>query len=162
MMMITILIILIAFVALFYKPIKLYKYTSDCFTNIVENETIQMRYKMKIDGKDVMNVRKTMFNILYVFVVIPDDVRKNDYMNYIINHLQLIEESLQVQNLYGLVSSSREQFVSEENGKERVIYLVKFKPIIYGLDLWRIVLFMLSILIAIYNKEVIEFIWLMF
>ena len=121
-----------------------------------------MRYKMKIDGKDVMNVRKTMFNILYVFVVIPDDVRKNDYMNYIINHLQLIEESLQVQNLYGLVSSSREQFVSEENDKERVIYLVKFRPIIYGLDLWRIVVFVLSILIAIYNKEIIEFIWLIF
>lgn len=161
-MIITILIILVAFVALFYKPIKLYKYTSDCFTNIVENETIQMRYKMKIDGKDVMNVRKTMFNILYVFVVIPDDVRKNDYMNYIINHLQLIEESLQVQNLYGLVSSSREQFVSEENDKERVIYLVKFRPIIYGLDLWRIVVFVLSILIAIYNKEIIEFIWLIF
>jgi hypothetical protein len=117
---------------------------------------------MKIDGQDIKNVRKTMFNVLYVFVVIPDEVRKTDHMNYIISHLQLIEESLQVQNLYGLVSSSREQFVSEENGKERVIYLVKFKPIIYGLDLWRILVFILMIIVAIYNKEIAELIWLMF
>lgn len=161
-MVITLLIILVTFVALFYKTIKLYKYTSDCFTNIVENETIQMRYKMKIDGQDVKNVRKTMFNVLYVFVVIPDDVRKSDHISYIISHLQLIEESLQVQNLYGLVSSSREQFVSEENGKERTIYLIKFKPIIYGLDLWRILVFVLMIIVAIYNKEITESIWLMF
>lgn len=161
-MIITFLTIIVSFILLFYKTIKLYKYTSDCFTNIVENETIQLRYKMKIDGQDVKNVRKTIFNVLYVFVVIPDEVRKTDHMNYIISHLQLIEESLQVQNLYGLVSSSREQFVSEENDKERTIYLVKFKPIIYGLDLWRILVFILMIIVAIYNKEIAESLWLMF
>lgn len=159
--MIASLIIFVAFITLFYKPIKLYKYTSDCFTNIVENETIQMRYKMVIDGNEVKNVRKTMFNILYVFVIIPDDVRKSDHVNYIISHLQLIEESLQVQNLYGLVSSSREQFSHVEDGKERTIYLIKFRPIIYGLDLWRIIVFVLSIIIAIYNKEISESVWLM-
>lgn len=157
--MIEILVITAFFVILYWKTISLFRYTLQCFDNIIEDETIQKYYKMSVDGSIINNVRKSWIGVMYLYVVVPQDVNKQDYGSYLVQHLRLIDESLQVQNLYGLVRSSYESFSSVDDGKEQTIFLVKFVPIIYGASVWKFCLLLIFTIALFFRKEITDFVW---
>lgn len=148
--------IIVAFVVLFYKTIRLYRYTTQCLQNIIEDETLQNNYRISVDGVEQNNLRLSFFNKLYIYVFVPLEVNKQQHGNYLVQHLRPIDEALQVQNLFGLVESSSESFVSEDGDKKQSIYLVKFYPIVYGVTLWKILLFVSISTLSFFYKEIFE------
>lgn len=153
-----IIIFLLVFSIFYGKSIYLYYYTVSCLKNIKNSNFLQEKYKMAKNGKIEENIRMTFLNVLYVYVIIPEDVLKNDHTLYLTEHLSYIEESLSVQNLYGLIKTDKIAYIinekEEENKKKNYIYLIKFIPIIYN-NTWKKFLlccFISSISVVILQK----------
>lgn len=138
-LLLEILVVVIVIVA-FYKTIYLYHYTLACFRNIKTDERLQGLYQLVIDKKAVENIRITIFGIMYLYVVIPQNVPRDLINEYLKEHLQFLEEALSVQSLYGLVRTKKRRFIVEDSDQKEVIYLIKFVPILNGFTVKRIIL----------------------
>lgn len=136
----------IVIVIAFYKTIYLYHYTLACFRNIKTDERLQGLYQLVIDKKVVENIRITIFGIMYLYVIVPQNVPRDLINEYLKEHLQFLEEALSVQSLYGLVRTKKRRFIVEDSDQKEVIYLIKFIPILNGLTIKRII-FVVMILV---------------
>lgn len=137
-LLLEILAVIIVIVA-FYKTIYLYHYTLACFRNIKTDERLQGLYQLVIDKKATENIRITIFGIMYLYVVIPQNVPRDLINEYLKEHLQFLEEALSVQSLYGLVRTKKRRFIVEDSDQKEVIYLIKFIPILNGFTIKRII-----------------------
>lgn len=136
----------IVIVIAFYKTIYLYHYTLACFRNIKTDERLQGLYQLVIDKKVVENIRITIFGIMYLYVIVPQNVPRDLINEYLKEHLQFLEEALSVQSLYGLIRTKKRRFIVEDSDQKEVIYLIKFIPILNGLTIKRII-FVVMILV---------------
>lgn len=135
-----IIIFLLTILPFYYKTIKLYVYTVRCLRMIKNNVFIQGKYKFVENGVVLDNIRMTPFNILYLYVVVPENVEEEMHSTYLVDHLRFLEDTMSVQNLYGLIRSSKQRFITEkEDGDVVSIYLIKFIPIIYKLTFFRFI-----------------------
>ena len=137
-LLLEILAVVVVIVA-FYKTIYLYHYTLACFRNIKTDERLQGLYQLVIDKKAVENIRITIFGIMYLYVVIPQNVPRDLINEYLKEHLQFLEEALSVQSLFGLVRTKKRRFIVEDSDQKEVIYLIKFIPILNGFTIKRII-----------------------
>lgn len=131
----------------FYKTIYLYHYTLACFRNIKTDERLQGLYQLVIDKKTVENIRTTIFGIMYLYVVIPQNVPRDLVNEYLKEHLRFLEEALSVQSLYGLVRTKKRRFIVDGSDQKEVIYLIKFIPILNGFTVKRVMFVILIIAI---------------
>lgn len=122
--------LLIVTIVFFWKSIKLYVYTVKCLRNIEREDFIQQRYQVIQDGKKTKNIKMSFWNILYTFAFIPNDVPQELIQDYLQRYLQLIEDSMSAQQLYGLIRTETEQFTLDDDNKTRVV-LYKFHPVVY-------------------------------
>ena len=129
----------IVIIIAFYKTIYLYHYTLACFRNIKTDERLQGLYQLVIDKKVVENIRITIFGIMYLYVIVPQNVPRDLINEYLKEHLQFLEEALSVQSLYGLVRTKKRRFIVEDSDQKEVIYLIKFIPILNGFTIKRII-----------------------
>lgn len=135
----------------YYKTIRLYFYTKSCFRNIIEDERLQNLYQIKIDNKSQQNIRISIFGIMYIYVIIPENVSQDLYLQYLQDHLKFLEEALSVQNLYGLVKTEKKKYaIPTEDGKgiKNCIYLIKFIPILQGVGFKKFIFFVITIFAA--------------
>ena len=137
----------IVIIVAFYKTIYLYHYTLACFRNIKTDERLQGLYQLVIDKKPVENIRITIFGIMYLYVVIPQNVPRDLINEYLKEHLQFLEEALGVQSLYGLIKTKKRRFIVDDSDQKEIIYLIKFIPILNGFTVKRIMLVILTIVI---------------
>lgn len=137
-LLLEILAVVIVIIA-FYKTIYLYHYTLACFRNIKTDERLQGLYQLVIDKKATENIRITIFGIMYLYVVIPQNVPRDLINEYLKEHLRFLEEALSVQSLYGLVRTKKRRFIIEDSDQKEVIYLIKFIPILNGFTIKRII-----------------------
>lgn len=147
-------IFIILFTVFYYKTIKLYYYTVGCLKNIKDDDFLQGKYMMTIDDIPEENIKMSLFNILYMYVIIPEELKDVKLqMQYLQEHLQRIEDALSVQNLYGLIETKKRKFVTKDDKKINLIYLIKFQPIFYNLTIFRFFLFIVSLLVSffVYN-----------
>lgn len=149
-----ILAVIIVIIA-FYKTIYLYYYTLACFRNIKTDERLQGLYQLVIDKKAIENIRTTIFGIMYLYVVIPQNVPRDLINEYLKEHLRFLEEALSVQSLYGLVRTKKRRFIVDDSDQKEVIYLIKFIPILNGFTVKRII-FVVS-LIAIITAVIFKY-----
>ena len=133
----------------FYKTMYLYHYTLACFRNIKTDERLQGLYQLVIDKKVIENIRTTIFGIMYLYVVIPQNVPRDLINEYLKEHLHFLEEALSVQSLYGLVKTKKRRFVVDDSDQKETIYLIKFIPILNGLTIKRIALTIIIIFIIL-------------
>lgn len=145
----------IIIIAAFYKTIYLYHYTLACFRNIKTDERLQGLYQLVIDKKATENIRTTIFGIMYLYVVIPQNVPRDLINEYLKEHLRFLEEALSVQSLYGLVRTKKRRFIVDDSDQKEVIYLIKFIPILNGFTVKRII-FVVS-LIAIITAVIFKY-----
>lgn len=137
----------ITVVIAFYKTIYLYHYTLACFRNIKTDERLQGLYQLVIDKKAVENIRTTIFGIMYLYVVIPQNVPRDLINEYLKEHLRFLEEALGVQSLYGLVRTKKRRFIVDGSDQKETIYLIKFIPILNGFTVKRVMFVILVIAI---------------
>lgn len=148
-LLLEILAVIIVIVA-FYKTIYLYHYTLACFKNIKTDERLQGLYQLVIDKKVVENIRITIFGIMYLYVIVPQNVPRDLINEYLKEHLQFMEEALSVQSLYGLVRTKKRRFIVEDSDQKEIIYLIKFIPILNGFTIKRIIfVIMIIVLFAV-------------
>ena len=149
----------------YYKAIRLYFYTKSCFKNIIEDERLQNLYQIKIDNKSQQNIRMSIFNIMYIYVIIPENVTSDLHLQYLQDHLRFLEEALSVQNLYGLVKTEKKKYIipsDNEKGNKSYIYLIKFIPILQGTGFKKFVLFattVIAVFIALQKFNVYEIVY---
>ena len=141
----TIVIAVILLIILLYKPLYLLYYTISCFRNIVAEPVLQDHYKISIDGNRVNNIRLSWSGTMYLYMIIDKSVDKSEHMSKIQQHLALLEESMAVQSLYGLVISDYELYESDEG---HYIYLFKFIPRLQGNFGLRLLTVLLLIILA--------------
>ena len=137
-LLLEILAVIIVIIA-FYKTIYLYHYTLACFRNIKTDERLQGLYQLVIDKKATENIRITIFGIMYLYVIVPQNVPRDLINEYLKEHLRFLEEALSVQSLYGLVRTKKRRFIVEDSDQKEVIYLIKFIPILNGFTIKRII-----------------------
>ena len=140
----------------FYKTMYLYHYTLACFRNIKTDERLQGLYQLVIDKKVIENIRTTIFGIMYLYVVIPQNVPRDLINEYLKEHLHFLEEALSVQSLYGLVKTKKRRFVVDDSDQKETIYLIKFIPVLNGLTIKRVlvtvsIIIIVSLIIIKYN-----------
>ena len=138
---------IIVIIVAFYKTIYLYRYTLACFRNIKTDERLQGLYQLVIDKKAIENIRTTILGIMYLYVVIPQNVPRDLVNEYLKEHLRFIEEALGVQSLYGLVRTKKRRFIVDDSDQKETIYLIKFIPILNGFTVKRIILVISAIAI---------------
>lgn len=137
----------IVILAAFYKTIYLYHYTLACFRNIKTDERLQGLYQLVIDKKAIENIHTTVLGIMYLYVVIPQNVPRDLVNEYLKEHLRFLEEALSVQSLYGLVRTKKRRFIVDDSDQKEVIYLIKFIPILNGFTVKRVMFVILMIAI---------------
>ena len=142
-------LIVITLCIAFYKTVYLYHYTIACFKNVTTDERLQRLYQTVVDGKLRQNIKLSPLGVLYMYVIIPQNVPNDLELEYLKDHLQFLEEAFGVQSLYGLVKTKKRKFVTEINNQHQVIYLIKFIPILQGLTLRRLLLVIIIILLVI-------------
>ena len=108
-----------------------------------------------IDKKATENIRITIFGIMYLYVVIPQNVPRDLINEYLKEHLRFLEEALSVQSLYGLVRTKKRRFIVDDSDQKEVIYLIKFIPILNGFTVKRIIL--VASLIAIITAVIFKY-----
>ena len=138
-----VIVILVAF----YKTIYLYHYTLACFRNIKTDERLQGLYQLVIDKKAIENIHTTVLGIMYLYVVIPQNVPRDLVNEYLKEHLRFLEEALSIQSLYGLVRTKKRRFIVDDSDQKEVIYLIKFIPILNGFTVKRVMFVILIIAI---------------
>lgn len=131
---------IIVIIVAFYKTIYLYNYTIACFRNIKTDERLQGLYQLSIDKKVIENIRITFLGIMYLYVIIPQNVPRDLINEYLKEHLQFLEEALSVQSLFGLVRTKKRRFIVDDNDQKESIYLIKFIPILNGFTIKRIII----------------------
>lgn len=142
-------LIVITLCIAFYKTVYLYHYTIACFKNVTTDERLQRLYQTAVDGKLRQNIKLSPLGVLYMYVIIPQNVPNDLELEYLKDHLQFLEEAFGVQSLYGLVKTKKRKFVTEINNQHQVIYLIKFIPILQGLTLKRLLLAVMIALLVI-------------
>lgn len=146
-------IVVVAIIAaiLYWKTVKLYYYTIGCFRNICSLKDIQDKYKLTINNQVINNLRMSTFGIMYIVVVIPEEIESKHFDEYLQEYCKFLEQSMSVQNLYGLVMTRKEKFImkSDEEVTNTIFYL-KFIPILYKNTFGRFLLFLSLSAISIY------------
>ena len=140
----------IIIIVAFYKTIYLYHYTLACFRNIKTDERLQGLYQLVIDKKAIVNSHTTMFGIMYLYGVIPQNVPRDLINEYLKEHLRFLEEALSVQSLYGLVRTKKRRFIVDDSDQKETIYLIKFIPILNGFTVRRVMFVALMIAIIVF------------
>lgn len=153
-LLLEILAVIVVIIA-FYKTIYLYHYTLACFRNIKTDERLQGLYQLVIDKKVVENIRITIFGIMYLYVVVPQNVPRDLINEYLKEHLQFMEEALSVQSLFGLVRTKKRRFIVEDSDQKEVIYLIKFIPILNGFTIKRIIF--VAMIIALFAVVILKY-----
>lgn len=144
--------IFIVYLIIFYwKTVKLYNYTINCFENICNTKYVQDKYRLVVNGRVIDNVRISTFGTMYLTVVIPEDVEPEYFDEYLETYLTLLEQAMVSQNLYGLVKTKKEKFLvkSDEDVKNAIFY-IKFVPILYKNTYFRFICFVLASLSTIF------------
>lgn len=125
-------VFLLCAILFYWKTVKLYYYTINCFTNICETKYIQEKYAITFKGTVINNLRISTFGTMYLAVVIPEEVEQEHFDEYLQGYLTLLEQAMVIQNLYGLVKTKKEKFLIESDDNVRnAVFYIKFIPILY-------------------------------
>jgi len=126
----------IVFCVFYFKNIRLYVYTRNCFKIVKNNPAVKNKFIFKINDKKIENPRLSILGVLYFYVIIPPDIPFKFIDDYINSHFSMINEMFLEADLAGCVVTTRREFTTETDDKnyaENVIYkyLIKFNPIFW-------------------------------
>jgi hypothetical protein len=136
------------------RDIRLFVYAKNCLKEISDEPIISEVYSTpNSDGKHNKNIGFTKLGVLYTFVDIPKDLNKKDKTSFLNHHLELLNKSMMVMGLSGIVVMKHRIFHDEDN--KQYTYLVKFfAPLVKFSSLVKDLLIIGSIsLIVIYLKK---------
>ena len=144
-------VFLFCFVLFYWKTVKLYSYTINCFYNICGIKYIQEKYTITIKGNTINNLRVSTFGTMYLVVVIPEEVESEYFDEYLQTYLTILEQAMVVQNLYGLVKTRKEKYlVTSDQEIKNAIFYIKFVPILYKNTFSRFICYVLVSFLSVF------------